>query len=169
MKKEVIGIRGKCEGRTQSQLNLLAFHYDLGPIAKPSLIDLEGNSSFKRNELISVGGFNVNLPKQGGYEGWDLSFKIWKMAGDANALMYDPRPLIYHDYSSDPIKLLRKFLRHGKVVRKMEAGNPDLLALRQAFGEQKLNMRSFLGKALRAKAFMALFIFTLGSLGSHIF
>lgn len=168
MKKEIIGVRGRCEGRTHSQLNLLAFHYDLGPIARPSLIDLEGNSSFKRNELIGLGGFNMDLPTQGGYEGWDLSFRIWKMTSDKNALMYDPRPLIFHDYSSDPIKLLRKYLRHGKVVRKMEAGNHDFIALREAFGEQKLDLRGFLAKVVMERAFMTLCIFALGSMGSRL-
>jgi GT2 family glycosyltransferase len=162
----VLAVRGRCLGRTDSQINLIAFHYDLGPLAKPSLIDLEGNSSFRRDLLIRAGGFDMDLPVQGGGEGTELCLRLIKL-NKGGISIYDPKPLIYHDYSSDPIKLLRKYVRQGRVRRSLKKAQWRGLILIKEYEQDPVEILPFIKKMVERRAFLALGIFLLGSAASR--
>ncbi|MCX6653185.1 MAG: glycosyltransferase family 2 protein [Methanomassiliicoccales archaeon] len=163
----VVAVRGRCLGRTENQLNILAFHYDLGPVAKPSPINLEGNSSFKRGALIMVGGFNMNIPVQGGFEGTELLSRIIKQ-NNGGLSIYDPAPLIYHDYSTDPIKLLRKYVRHGRIRRGLENSGVEPSSVMAGFDQEHVELIPFVRKAIWKRAFLALGVFFVGSMAARI-
>lgn len=122
----IIAVRGKCLPKNRNLPNRLAFHYDLGPDRIPSPIDLEGNSSFKRRELLACGGFNENLPLAGGWEGVEVSRRLVQMSGDPASVMYSPVPTIYHDYKSNSYQLLCKLLRHRRNLGQMSQGQEGL-------------------------------------------
>lgn len=122
----VLAVRGKCLPKNRNLPNRLAFHYDLGPDRIPSPIDLEGNSSFKRRELLACGGFNENLPLAGGWEGVEVSRRLVQMSGDPASVMYSPVPTIYHDYKSNSYQLLCKLLRHRRNLGQMSQGQEGL-------------------------------------------
>jgi glycosyltransferase involved in cell wall biosynthesis len=164
----VLAVRGRCLGRTDNQINLIAFHYDLGPLAKPSLIDLEGNSSFRRDLLIRAGGFDMDLPVQGGGEGTELSLRLIEM-NKGGASIYDPRPLIYHDYSTDPIKLLKKYIRQGRVQRNEKNAKWRDSRLVREYGQHPVDILPFIRKVIEKRAYLAFGVFLLGSLASRIF
>jgi glycosyltransferase involved in cell wall biosynthesis len=163
----VLAVRGRCLGRTENQINLIAFHYDLGPVAKPSLIDLEGNSSFKRDLVIMAGGFDMDLPVQGGGEGTDLSLRLIEL-NKGGISIYDPKPLIYHDYSSDPVKLLRKYVRQGRVRRSQKNAKWRGSILLKEYEQKPVEILPFIKKMVEKRAYLALGIFLLGSVASRL-
>ncbi len=124
----VLAVRGRCLPRTRNFPNRLAFHYDLGPERIPSPIDLEGNSSFKRAELLACGGFNEALPLAGGWEGVDLSYRLVMRSGDPASVLYSPVPTIRHDYKANAFELLTKLIRHRRNLGEMSRGQVDLNA-----------------------------------------
>jgi GT2 family glycosyltransferase len=122
----VLAVRGKCLPKTHNLPNRLAFHYDLGPERIPSPMDLEGNSSFKRKELLACGGFNEELPLSGGWEGVEVSRRLVQMSGDLSSVIYSPYPIIYHDYKSNSFQLLTKLMRHRRNLGQMSQGQEGL-------------------------------------------
>jgi glycosyltransferase involved in cell wall biosynthesis len=163
----VLAVRGRCLGRTDNQLNLIAFHYDLGPVAKPSLIDLEGNSSFKRDTVIMAGGFDMDLPVQGGGEGTELCLRLIELNNGGTSI-YDPKPLIYHDYSSDPVKLLRKYVRQGRVRRSEKNTKWRGSILVREYEQDPVEILPLIKKTVEKRAYLALGIFLLGSAASRL-
>lgn len=123
---DVFGLRGKSLPRTTSIYNYLASHYDLGEQTIPWTINLEGNSSFKKDVLIAVGGFNPELQGAGGHEGLELTYRIIKKYQDKNKLIYYPEAIIYHDYSDTFIRYLKKQLRHDMHSNILECQFPEL-------------------------------------------
>jgi len=124
---DIIGLRGKSLPRNPKNIyNYFANHYDYGNQIIPSIINLEGNSSFKRDMLIEGGGFNPELLGAGGYEGLELTYRIIKKYKDKSKLIYYPNAVIYHDYSPNFIKYLKKALRHAKYRNKIKAQFKDI-------------------------------------------
>jgi glycosyltransferase involved in cell wall biosynthesis len=162
----VLAVRGRCLGRTENQLNLIAFHYDLGPVPKLSIIDLEGNSSFKRDLVIMAGGFDMDLPVQGGGEGAELCLRLFELSKGGISI-YDPKPLIYHDYSIDPIKLLRKYVRQGRMRRSQKNAKWRSSILIKEYEAKPFEILPFIKKMVEKRAYLALGIFLLGSVASR--
>ncbi|KKH47434.1 glycosyltransferase family 2 protein [Methanosarcina sp. 1.H.A.2.2] len=119
----MLGLRGKSLPKTSSIYNHFASHYDLGEKVIPWLMDLEGNSSFKKETLIEAGGFN---PELWGHEGIELSYRIISRYKDKSKLVYHPKPIIYHDYSDTFIKYAKKQLRHDRHRVMLNYYFPDL-------------------------------------------
>lgn len=126
-KYNIFGLRGKALPRTNAIYNYLASHYDLGDQTIPWLIDLEGNSSFKRDILIEVGGFNPGIQRAGGHEGTELSYRILARYKDKSRLVYYPEAIIYHDYSDTFVQYVKKRLRHAKYKDLVRHLFPDIL------------------------------------------
>jgi len=122
----VLAVRGRCLPKTRNLPNRLAFHYDLGTERIPSPIDLEGNSSFKRKELLACGGFNEGLPPSGGWEGVEISRRLVQESGEIASVIYSPLPVIYHDYKSNTFQLISKMIRHRRNLGQMSQGQEDL-------------------------------------------
>ncbi|RLA87463.1 MAG: hypothetical protein DRG40_00240 [Deltaproteobacteria bacterium] len=125
-KYDIIGLRGKAIPRSRSIFNYFAVHYDLGDKVIPWFIDLEGNSSFKKEVLLKVGGFNPNLSRAGGHEGTELSYRILNIYKDKHKLIYYPHAIIYHDYSTNLIQYLKKQLRHSQHADFIKNNFPDI-------------------------------------------
>jgi glycosyltransferase involved in cell wall biosynthesis len=108
----VRGVRGKILPKTNTIYNCLAYHYNLGEEVVPSYIDMEGCASFRKMDLIEVGGFN---PQVFAGEGSEISYRLIKRFGIPESLIYWPQAIIYHDFSTTLINLLRKTLRGAKM------------------------------------------------------
>ncbi|MDP2216518.1 MAG: glycosyltransferase family A protein [Methanolobus sp.] len=120
---EILALRGKSLPKTTNIYNYFAVSYDLGDEIIPWTIDLEGNSSFKKNVLLEVEGFNPNL---WGHEGIEISYRILEKYGDKNKLIYSPNPIIYHDYATCFKKYIKKQLRHD-TFSNLSTGNSPYL------------------------------------------
>lgn len=70
--------------------------YDLGVSTRPSAIDAEGVSIFRRDLFLRAGGFD---PLLSGHEGIVLSAKLIKLAGPFS-LLYEPTAVLLHDFSA---------------------------------------------------------------------
>ena len=132
-KYDIVGLRGKSIPRTPSIYNHLASHYDLGDKPMPCPINLEGNSSFKRNVLIDIGGFDPRIEKAGGHEGLELSYRIFKVYEDKNKLIYYPNAIIFHDYSNNFSKYIKKVLRHSKYKDYITQYYPDVFKFAESY------------------------------------
>lgn len=138
---DILGLRGISLPRTSAIYNYLASHYDLGVQAIPWIINLEGNSSFKKDALIKVGGFNPELQGAGGHEGLELTYRIVREYQDKNKLIYYPKAVIYHDYSDSFCKYLKKQLRHDKYANFLKYQFPELFQFASGYEirPQKMN------------------------------
>ena len=105
---DIIGLRGKAIPINNKNIyNHFSYHYNYGNKPIPCYINLEGNSSFKKEELSDIGGFNPKLEGAGGYEGLELSYRILGKYRDKNKLIYYPDAIIYHEYSSNFIEFIK--------------------------------------------------------------
>lgn len=123
----ILALRGKCLPRTKSIFNHFALHYDLGDDIFPYMVNLEGNSSFKKEILTEVGGFDTALEGAGGHEGMEISKRIIERAHDKNAVIYWPGAVIYHDYSKSLLHYLKKQIRHQKHTKYISENHPDFI------------------------------------------
>ncbi len=114
---QICALRGKCVPLTNSAFNYLAPHYDLGNEVVPYAINLEGNSSFSREAIISVGGFNPFLKGSGGHEGLEISNRIFEKTKNRSSIIYYPHAIIHHDYSKSFAHFLKKQIRHQNHLR----------------------------------------------------
>jgi glycosyltransferase involved in cell wall biosynthesis len=119
----IYGLRGKCIPKTKSIYNALAQHYDLGEQIVPFYNNLEGNSSYNRGFLLSIGGF---APKLWGHEGIELTARAVETCGDAGRFIYYPEAVIYHDYADSFRKYFKKVLRHTRNARQLIAESDRL-------------------------------------------
>lgn len=123
----IIGLRGKAIPTNNKNIyNHFSYHYNYGNKTIPCYINLEGNSSFKREELSKIGGFNPKLEGAGGYEGLELSYRIISKYKDLNKLIYYPDAIIYHEYSSNLMEFIRKRLRHIKYSKYLKDKYKDI-------------------------------------------
>lgn len=124
---DIIGLRGKAIPINKKNIyNHFSYHYNYGDKIIPCYINLEGNSSFKKNELINIGGFNPKLEGAGGYEGLELTCRIISKYKDRGKLIYYPNAIIYHDYSLNFFKYIKKMLRHNKYKDVIEGQFIDI-------------------------------------------
>jgi GT2 family glycosyltransferase len=112
---DIVGLRGRCLPRSLSVYNALAGHYDLGRQVMPWLINLEGNSSFRRQVFLDTGGFDVTLH---GHEGSELTMRGASRYGRARFVYY-PGAVIYHDYAANDIALREKRTRHQQMASRL--------------------------------------------------
>lgn len=138
-KYDIVGLRGKSLPRTSAVYNYLAPHYDLGDKPRPYYINLEGNSSFKRDLLKRVGCFNYSLLPWG-VEGLELSYRIVNHFKDKSKLLYYPNAVIYHDFSDTFVKYVKKRLRHAKYWDMLKCQFPDIYEFAESynFGSKKM-------------------------------
>ena len=106
---DICAFRGKVLPKTENPNNLKAQHYNLGEIAIPSSINIEGNSAFRRNVYLEMKGMN---PLLFGMEGLELSYRISRKYGSCSTI-YWPQTCIHHDYASTDEKLATKDNRHN--------------------------------------------------------
>lgn len=130
---DIFGLRGKSLPKTNSIYNYLAPHYDLGDLVINYHINLEGNSSFKKNILIEIGGFNPKLQGAGGGEGLELTFRAILKYKDKNKFIYYPRAIIYHDFCNTFAKYIKKQLRHAKHRKILMSEFPEIFLLSQEY------------------------------------
>jgi hypothetical protein len=95
----------------------------------PCYINLEGNSSFKKDILIEVGGFDPAIQGAGGGEGLELTHRIINKCKDKSKLIYYPNAIIYHDYSHTFIKYIKKELRYTKCRDIVECQFADIFEI----------------------------------------
>lgn len=132
-KNPIAGLRGKALPRTRSIYNELASSYDLGNRIFPWYINLEGNSSFRRDLLVELGGFDPRIAGAGGHEGLELSYRIIKHQGDRRRLIYHPAPVIRHDFCGSFGRYYRKVIRHRENMQRLAAEIPDLRQFRDSY------------------------------------
>lgn len=115
----IYGLRGKAIPATHSFYNYLAGLYNLGDEVIPCPICLEGNSSFKKEVLVEIGGFNSELRGAGGHEGLELTYRFFNKYKDKSKLVYYPKAIIYHDGANTFYKYIKKILRstrHSELI-----------------------------------------------------
>jgi len=131
-KLDIVGLRGKAIGKTRAIYNDLQNHYDLGEDAKPAIVNLGGNASFRRDILIEVDGFN---PGFFGHEEVELTYRIVKRCGKEKVIYY-PKALIYHDYADSLKKYLKKQIRHSLMRQELEKIHPEISKFLNDYGPQ---------------------------------
>ena len=121
---DIVALRGKCLPKTRSTYNFLQLHYDLGPEVRPALIDLVGNSSFKRDTLLAIGGFN---PALFGHEETELTYRLVMQCGiDRNRIVYYPDAVGYHDYCRGFKQYVQKRSRHTEMWHDLVQLHPGI-------------------------------------------
>ncbi len=120
----ILGARGTAVPKKRPLFHHFQSHYYLGPTAKPTVIVLEGNSSFRKSVLSDVGGFN---PELFGAEGLELSYRIVRKYKRPEAIIYTPEAIIFHDYSKGLLDYLEKCYRHPKMRHKLMQQYPHIM------------------------------------------
>jgi len=133
-KHKVLGLRGKSLPRTSNVFNYLSSYGDLGEEEIGCYINLEGNSSFRKDVLVEVGGFNSELKKAGGGEGLELTYRIIQRYGDKDKMIYYPKAIIYHDFYGSFSKYARKRLRHREYKDMLRRQLPDICEFEKSYG-----------------------------------
>lgn len=128
----IVGLRGKAIGKTQTIYNDLQQHYDLGEEIKPTIVNLGGNASFKRDMLIEVGGFN---PKYFGHEDLELTYRLVNRYGKDKVIYY-PKAVIYHDFANSLKKHLKKHVRHSLMWDALEETHPHISKFLMSYAPQ---------------------------------
>lgn len=153
--QDIVALRGKIIPKHPSNvLNNLQSHYDLGEKKINYYIDLEGNSAFRKESLLGVGGFETSLF---GHEGAELSYKLQDKY-PLSKIIYSPNVIIFHDYADSFIHLLRKSFRHGFMASELKSTAPEILDYISKFDTVRLQKpRSIIQKYL-LKIFEIFFI-----------
>ena len=120
-KLNIIGLRGRVIPKSQMIYNDLYTHYDLGPDIKPSMA-LGGVSSFNRDAIIEIGGFN---PELFGHEDGEISYRLVKKYG-RDKIIYHPDIIIYHDFADSFKKYLSKEIRGAIMVDRVRRIYPGI-------------------------------------------
>ncbi len=128
----IVGLRGKAIGKTRTIYNDLQQHYDLGEEIKPTVVNLGGNASFKRDMLIEVGGFDPNFF---GHEDLELTYRLVKKYGKDKVIYY-PKAIIYHDFANSLKKHLKKHVRHSLMWDALEETHPHISKFLMSYASQ---------------------------------
>lgn len=128
---DIVGLRGRVLPKTGVIYNDLQSHYDLGEEVRPSYINVEGNSSFLKEPLVKVGGFNPEMFIF--YEGPELSYRLYKECGDKDKMIYYPRAIIYHDYAATLVDYLNKRRKLAKMRGRLAREHPEILAFMEGY------------------------------------
>lgn len=150
----IVGLRGKAIGKTQTIYNDLQQHYDIGEKIKPAVVNLGGNASFKRDMLIEVGGFD---PDFFGHEDLELTYRIVKKYGK-NKVIYYPKAVIYHDFANSLKKHLKKHVRHSLMWDMLEETHPHILEFQRSYTSkgQKKNQKLGLFRKMKLRTIKGL-------------
>ncbi len=120
--KDIYGLRGKIEFKTETIYNYLQNHYQLGNDVFPYFINVEGVCAVRRREIVEVGGWNEDI---WGHEGLELSYRLVRQFG-RRGLVYHPSVIIYHDFANSLNKLISKDIRHQKIHKYLYDEQPYL-------------------------------------------
>ncbi len=140
---DIVGLRGKCLPRTNTIYNFFALNYDLGDEVFPYFINLEGNSSLRKEVLIEMGGFFTELKNAGGHEGSELSYRIVQRFKDKKKLIYYPGAVIYHDNCGSYGKFYRKQKRHRLYKNLLAEKSPGLFKYLESYGKVGKDFASY--------------------------
>jgi glycosyltransferase involved in cell wall biosynthesis len=127
--RDIVAARGKVRPKTQSRYNSLATNYDLGDRPFPYLLDIEGNCSIRRSTYEAVDGFDEGV---WGHEGLRLTAKILAQE-ESDRVIYDPEPVIYHDFATSLRSLVEKKARHQRAQQHLETTHPELFNLHEEY------------------------------------
>lgn len=139
IENDILCLRGKVLPKSKAIYNCKSQHYDLGDEIIPSVIDIEGNSSFKKFILDDVGGFDPDLFIHK-HEGIDITYRILKKYGDdINKSIYYPKAVIYHDYAKGFFNFLNKIYINQKQWRELSIDSPERLLFLSKFPARHSN------------------------------
>ncbi|MHC5163818.1 MAG: glycosyltransferase, partial [Planctomycetota bacterium] len=94
---DILGLRGRTFPKNGQKPDQRVGIYDLGEQPFATLCSQEGNSAFRRDAYLAVGGMDALLF---GHEGSDLSYRLMRQYNNASAVIYWPAAAIYHDYGN---------------------------------------------------------------------
>lgn len=130
---EILCLRGKALPQKSSIYNCIPELYDLGNQIIPSPITLEGNSSFKKYVLETVGGFKEDLIIHR-HEGLEITYRIMKKYQcEPSKIIYYPDAVIYHDYAKS----------YFNLVTKMYLNQMENLSIRKKSSEMTTYLNKF--------------------------
>ncbi len=134
--KEIVAARGKVvQIDEDNDKEFQPAHYDLGEKQIPSLIDIEGNTVFRREDFLRVGGMEEELY---GHEGVVLHYRMVEFYGYArNSFVYDPSLLLHHDYHFSLGGLEKKTSRYSVLSYKIRNKYPLMRYLTDYYREIK--------------------------------
>lgn len=142
--QDVKGVKGRVVPRSK-EVKIIPLCYDLGDEPIPTSITTEGNSAFRKDVYLKLGGMN---PLLFGHEGVELSFRLYKQTKSFN-IIYWPEAVIYHDPASDD-KNQSKLSRYEVMNKYLEWMHPEIWQFNYVVEEfGKINN----GKALPAPSF----------------
>lgn len=142
-KYDIVALRGKIIPIGDDIFSRLAPHYDLGDEPHPYLIDTEGNSSFKKEKLMDIGGFNEDLAGSGGHEGTEVTYRLVKNGIEKDRMIYYPNAVIYHDYISGFREYIkRKTLRQSKQKDLLMEQHPQLYEFAESYEPHNLRTQT---------------------------
>jgi glycosyltransferase involved in cell wall biosynthesis/predicted nucleic acid-binding Zn-ribbon protein len=120
-------VRGRVLPRTPG--TQVPSHYDLGDSVIRRYCDIEGMAIWNRRDVLRVGGFDPILY---GHEGAELSTCLYAFHGP-EAFLYDPKALLWHDYSDSPEKAEEKRRRYELLNAYLRHSNPDYERIKLVF------------------------------------
>lgn len=110
MDKNLISARGRVESIKKESAKFVPSSYDLGDKRIQTFIDTEGNSIWRRDDFIKVGGFEEDLV---GGEGLVLCYRMVEFYGyTKDQFIYDPSLVLFHAFSRSRERLYRKIRRN---------------------------------------------------------
>lgn len=130
-----VAVRGRVLPRTDSLYNRLQTWYDLGDDRVPFTLNIEGNTSVDRAAFRAVGGFDESLSGRAGHEGIELTYRLLSGGYDRENIVYDPRPVIYHDYATDARSYLRKRIAGRRRRQLLTATRPEVARLAEEYSK----------------------------------
>ena len=123
---DVRACRGRVVPKSNTILNHLQGHYDLGPEPMPWFINTEGNFSIERDAFAQVGGFDGDLEGRAGHEGAVLTYQLINNGIDRSNVIYHPDPVIYHDYSDSILDYFKKGQTTDESIKVIDKKYPEL-------------------------------------------
>lgn len=131
----VCGLRGRVLRRTEG---FQADPYDLGDEVIPAACDITGNSAYRKDAFVGVGGFDNNLFY---YEGTELSFRVYKsMEHKVDCILYCPDVIVFHDHPDDRDNSVLENIRRmttEKLIAQKDPGFSAYLQFMDGFYSQK--------------------------------
>ncbi len=127
----IFGVRGRSFPKNKTTLNRFATHYDLGTAQKPFTINTEFNCSFRKAIFQEAGGFLHNPVMY--HEGIDLSCRISRHYQAFDHLVYDPNPIVYHNYAENFSEFVKKKFYNEFNYRFLYQTYPDCVAYMDKF------------------------------------
>lgn len=120
-------VRGKVVPRSASDTP--PPHYAPGERVVQRYCDIEGMAIWRSSELKRVGMFD---PLLFGHEGTDLTARLYPLNGP-DAFLYEPKAVLWHDFSQDPQKVEAKLARYEKLTAYINHKNPDYRKILSVF------------------------------------